>query len=133
MLKAKDIMRANVLSVTKDSPIQNAVDILVENGITGLPVVDIEMKLVGIISEKDVLKLLYNLGTNEGYVEDYMTRCVVSFDVENNLIEICESLIENGFRRVPILSDGKLVGIISRRDIISHIQKHRCKEKTAIM
>ncbi len=132
MFKAKEIMRTNVLSVTKDSPIQKAVDMLVENGITGLPVVDIETKLVGIISEKDVLKLLYNLDTNEGYVEDYMTRCVVSFDVENDLLEICESLIENGFRRVPILSDGKLVGIISRRDIISHIQKHRCKEKTVV-
>jgi len=132
MFKAKEIMRTDVLSVTKDSPIQKAVDMLVENGITGLPVVDIETKLVGIISEKDVLKLLYNLDTNEGYVEDYMTRCVVSFDVENDLLEICESLIENGFRRVPILSDGKLVGIISRRDIIFHIQKHRCKEKTVV-
>jgi CBS domain-containing protein len=132
MFKAKEIMKTNVLSVTKDSPIQKAVDMLVENGITGLPVVDIETKLVGIISEKDVLKLLYNLDTNEGYVEDYMTRCVVSFDVENDLLEICESLIENGFRRVPILSDGKLVGIISRRDIIFHIQKHRCKEKTVV-
>lgn len=132
MFKAKDIMKANVLSVTKDAPIRKAVEILAENSITGLPVVDIEMKLVGIISEKDVLRLLYNRSANEGYVEDYMTRCVISFDVEDDLVEICESLIENGFRRVPILSDSKLTGIISRRDLISHIEKHRHREKTIV-
>ena len=132
MFKAKDIMHTNVLSVTKDTPVFKAINMFVENSITGLPVVDIEHRLVGIISEKDVLKLLYNLGSSDGYVEDYMTRCVVSFNVEDYLLDICESLIQNGFRRVPILSDGKLVGIISRRDIISHIHKCRCREKILV-
>ena len=132
MFKAKDIMQTNVLSVTKDTPVREAINMIVENSITGLPVVDIEMHLVGIVSEKDVLKLLYNLGASEGYVEDYMTRCVVSFDVDDDLLDVCESLIQNGFRRVPILAGGKLAGIISRRDIISHIQKHICMEKTAV-
>ncbi|HPS54617.1 MAG TPA: CBS domain-containing protein [Sedimentisphaerales bacterium] len=118
MFKAKDIMQTNVLSVTKDTPVREAINI--------------EMHLVGIVSEKDVLKLLYNLGASDGYVEDYMTRCVVSFDVDDDLLDVCESLIQNGFRRVPILAGGKLAGIISRRDIISHIQKHICMEKTAV-
>ena len=50
-----------------------------------------------------------------------MTEDVVSFDVKDDLIEICECLIQNDFRRVPIVADGRLVGIISRKDIIKYI------------
>jgi CBS domain-containing protein len=132
MFKAKDIMRTDVLSVTKDSPIRKAIDMLVENGIAGLPVVDVDMKVIGTISEERILELLYNHSANEGYVEDYMTCGVVSFDVEDDLVEVCESLIENSCRHVPVLSNGKLAGIISRRNIISHIQKNRCREKIVI-
>ncbi len=50
-----------------------------------------------------------------------MTKEVVSFEQNEDLIAICECLVENNFRRVPIVADGKLVGIISRRDIIRNI------------
>jgi len=132
MFKAKDIMTTNVLSITKDAPIEKAVDMFVENGITGLPVVDIDMKLVGIISDKDALELLYDINSGNGYVEDYMTTPVISFDIEDSMLEVCEILIDKGIRRVPILSRGKLTGIISRRDIIAYIQKHSIQEELMV-
>lgn len=87
---------------------ENDIRILVENNITGLPVVNDDMTLAGIISEKDVLRLLYDMEDKPGNVED-------------SLIDIAESLIRNDFRRVPILEEGKLAGIISRKDIIKYI------------
>ena len=80
-----------------------------------------ENEFGGVISEKDILGLLSDLENTSAAVEDFMTEDVVSFDVKDDLIEICECLIQNDFRRVPIVADGRLVGIISRKDIIKYI------------
>jgi CBS domain-containing protein len=114
-------MTTNVISVKKDTPIGKAMEILVAKNITGLPVVDDDMSLIGIITEKDVLGLLSDLENDSGIVEDFMTNDVVSFDQNVDVIAICEYLVNANFRRVPIVSEGKLVGIISRRDIMKYI------------
>ena len=123
MLKAKDIMTINVISICKDAPIYDAIRLLVDKNITGLPVVNDDMTIAGVISEKDMLKLLYDLESEGGKVEDYMTQTAVSFDENDDLSDICNCFIKNPFRRVPILADGKLVGIISRADVVEYILK----------
>jgi CBS domain-containing protein len=132
MFKAKEIMKTEVKTVKRKTETYEAIRILVENNITGLPVVNDDMTLAGIISEKDVLRLLYDMEDKPGYVEDFMTEDVVSFDKEDSLIDIAESLIKNDFRRVPILEEGKLVGILSRKDIIACILRLRHKNKAAV-
>ncbi len=57
MLRARDVMNTNVISVKKDAPIFEAVELLLENNISGLPVVEDDMTLAGILSEKDVVEL----------------------------------------------------------------------------
>ena len=96
---------------------------MIEKNISGLPVVD-DTGLVGIISEKDVLRLLYDNKVLQGSVGDYMTGNVVSFDEEENLADICDCLMNNYFRRVPILLHGKFFGVISRADLIVNILKN---------
>ncbi len=123
MLKAKDIMSTDLITVKSQTPVYEAIQELMDNKITGLPVVDDDMTVVGVISEKDILKLLYDLEKDGGTVADYMTETAVSFDPEDNLLDICNCFMENPFRRVFILSDGKLAGIISRADIIEYILK----------
>jgi len=115
--KAKDIAKYGVITIEKDKSVYDAIRKLVEKNISGLPVVD-DTGLVGIISEKDVLRLLYDKKLLRGSVGDYMTGDVVSFDEEDNLANICDCLVNNHFRRVPILHRGKLVGILSRADLI---------------
>ena len=61
------------------------------------------------------------LENDSATVEDFMTKEVISFDQQEDLIAVCECLIKNHFRRIPIVSQGKLTGIISRRDIIKYI------------
>ncbi len=132
MFKAKDVMKTSLITVDRHTPIHQAIRVLVENNITGLPVVNDDMSLAGIISEKDMLGLLYNIEDKPGNVEDFMTESVICFGPEDSLIDITESFIESNFRRVPIVEEGKLVGIISRKDIIAYILKLRHKDKAAV-
>jgi CBS domain-containing protein len=131
MFKAKTIMTTDVISVKRQTPIYEAIGILVERNITGLPVVNDDNSLAGIISEKDVLRLLYDVEDKPGKVEDFMTKGIVSFNQEDSLIDIAECLIKNHFRRVPVTSEGKLAGIVSRKDIIKFILQLRHKDKSA--
>jgi CBS domain-containing protein len=129
MFKASTIMTTDLICVNKETEIYKAIESMVEENITGLPVVNEDMSVAGIISEKDVLDLLCNMEDHPDTVEHYMTHDPICFDADDSLIDIAECFIKNHFRRVPILSDGKLVGIISRRDIVAYILKLRHKDK----
>lgn len=128
MFKAKDIMSTDVITVTTDTPIYEAMRVLAVKGISGLPVIDSNMNLAGIISEKDMLHILIDgdIQTKQT-VADYMNRKVASFDQDDDVLDICDFFIKSTFRRVPIVADGKLAGIISRHDIIKLILKLRAK------
>jgi CBS domain-containing protein len=126
MLKAKDIMTENVVSVKKDTPIYKALELLAKHDISGIPVVREDMILVGVLSEKDVLSLFYaHEDEEEKTVSDFMTQPAVHFDEDESLLDVCDCLANNYFRRVPVTSQGKLVGIISRKDIIDYILQLR--------
>lgn len=131
MFKAKDIMKVGVISTMKNSNIYDAVGLMVNNKISGLVVVDDDKHLVGVVTEKDMLKLLMHalddMEDSSGTVEEYMTPEVTSFDVEDNLIDIGECLMANVFRRVPITDNDKVVGIISRSDVMEYILSRKLK------
>ncbi len=115
------IMTKDVITVDKKMPIHEAIAIFIENNITGLPVVDDDNNLVGIISEKDVLRLMYDEEDAPASVEYYMTKQVMAFKPEDDLSDVCRCFKNNHIRRVPIVVDGKLAGIISRRDVVKYI------------
>ncbi len=124
MFKAKDIMTKVVITAWPEMPIYDAIRTLANRNITGLPVVDADLTLVGVLSEKDVLKTLYAAeGSPEQTVKDFMSTDVISFDAKAGLVDLCDCLTERNFRRVPITEDGKLLGIVSRSDIIRAILK----------
>ncbi len=129
MLRAKDVMSKDVISVNNETPILEAVKILVENHISGLPVVKDDMTLTGILSEKDAIVLFYESDEAENKtVSDYMTSPAVCFEEGEALLNVCDFLVKNIFRRVPVTSDGKLVGIISIRDVLKSILQLRHEE-----
>ena len=126
MLRAKDIMSRDVISVKKNTSVLEAIDILVKNNVSGLPVVEDDMTLVGILSEKDAIMLFYSGKDKElKTVSDFMTRPAVFFEENENLLDVCDFLAKNIFRRVPITSKGKLIGIISIRDVLDSILQQR--------
>lgn len=121
MFTIKDIMTTDVAFVRKDTPVCDVVAMLVDRNVTGLPVVHDDLSLAGVITEKDILRLLRDEPGESGTAEDYMSTQVVSFDLNEDIIAVCECLVNSHFRRVPIVSGGKLVGIVSRRDLIKYI------------
>ena len=126
MSDISDIMSTNVVTVGPDTTILEATNVLTKHNITGLPVVDRKKRLLGIVSEKDLLQLAYGLKTHTyasddspKTVEDVMTKEVITFDEGDRLSDVIKCLMYGDFRRVPISSGGKLVGIISRRDLLA--------------
>ena len=126
MLKAKDIMQTDLITVTEQTPVHEVIDLLAEKKIAGLPVVNGRGRLVGIVSEKDILIMAYHKITdtgdeavNSGKIGNVMTSDVVSFRPDDNLADICQCFMNSPFRRVPVIDDGTLVGLISRKDIVS--------------
>ncbi len=124
MLKAKDIMQTDLIVVNKNTPFFKAIELIAKHRITGLPVVEDGMNLVGVVSEKDLLVLTYHLITQDFdeikkyTVESLMTKDVVTFQPDDSLADICQCFVGSPFRRFPIVKDNKLVGLITRKDLI---------------
>lgn len=116
--RAIDVIKYGVITVTPQTRLYQAMACIVDLNISGLPVVDAHSRLQGIITEKDLLAMLYEKQTTSGLVESYMQKQVVSFPAETILEEICCCLMQNPFRRVPITHGGKVVSVISRTDLV---------------
>jgi len=125
IFNARDVMSYGLFTAKRQTPLYEAVEILLKRHVTGLPVVDDYMSLEGIVTEKDILKVLYKPEAAAETVGDLMTAELTTFDCNDSLFDICDCLVNNSFRRVMILDHGKLTGIISRTDIIEFILKHK--------
>ncbi len=119
MLRAKDIMTEQVVYVRKDTPIGEAIAAMVDNEITGVPVVEEDMTLVGVLSEQDVLRL-FDTHEQEGdrTAGEFMTQPPIYFDENDCVLDVCFRLRDCPIRRVPVTSEGKVTGIVSRADIL---------------
>lgn len=129
-IKAEAVMNKSVIKVLPDMTLQEAMNLIVEKDVTGLPVVDVEDNLTGIITEKDIIDYKRKGNINIAKVRDAMKQDITTFSPETPLEEIIKVISEGKFRRVPIVRDGKVVGIISRRDIIKFL-KEESKNETS--
>jgi len=116
--KAADIMTSNVITVKKDVILTEAIALLLRWHISALPVVDDEGKMVGIISEIDLVNLTFDGNAADTIVEEVMVTDIVSFNSNTELADLVQTFSKKHLRRVPIIERGKVVGIVSRRDIL---------------
>ena len=128
MIAVKTIMTTDVKFVRAQTPIYEALDLLDKEKISGLPVLDEGNHVVGILTEKDVLEILISKNADaKKLVGDYMTREVICFQENDNVLDVCKFFIRSHIRRVPIVREGKLVGIVSRHDIVTLIREAKSK------
>lgn len=124
--KVRDHMDTEVHCVAPGTPILDAVDFLLEHHVTGAPVVDPQGRLVGMLSERDCLKLLAK-GADEDLrnrtVSEFMISEVVSVPPDMDMYWVAGIFLGSTVRRLPVVENGKLVGAITRFDILRVIQK----------
>ena len=127
-------MAKKLITFRAETDIQHAIDILVKKKISGAPIVDQHHKLVGILSEVDCLKLLvdgpyHKNPIPKGTVGDYMSTNLRTIQSDQNILYAAYEFVQHGLRRLPVLKHDKLVGQISRRDILRAIQQLRPNHK----
>jgi CBS domain-containing protein len=130
MLQAKDVMTKQVICIRKNTPILEAIQLMANNNITGIPVVEDDLTLVGMLSEQDVLRLFHTYDDEKDRtVNDFMTQPAIHFEENELLLDVCYCLRDNVIRRVPVTLNGKVTGVISRSDILKCILRQ--SKKTA--
>ncbi len=125
--RASDIMATKLLTLRADDDIYDAIGSLLSRRFSGAPVVDRNGSLIGILSEKDCLRLLANGSMHElpgGRVGDFMSTEVTTVLPEADIFRLAGHFLHHNHRRVPVVTEeGKLVGQVSRRDVLMGIQK----------
>jgi CBS domain-containing protein len=119
--RVRDFMTKNPLSVSPETEIMRAVHLLVAKDISGLPVTDAQGRLVGILTERDCIAVALQAGYFDelgGRVEQYMTTPVETVEPDSSLMDLAELFARSPFRRCPVVEEGRLVGLICRRDIL---------------
>ncbi|MBB88446.1 MAG: CBS domain-containing protein [Abyssibacter sp.] len=123
-IKAKDYMTANLVTLSPDTSVMEAIRILLDKGISGAPVVDKMGRLVGLLSEKDCMRVATHAGyygEAGGKVSEFMSPEVITVEGDTSVIEIAKMFMEKPFKRYPVMDDNRLVGSISRRDVLKAI------------
>ena len=123
--KARDYMSTDLVAFTPDTDIHRAIGMLLKNRFSGAPVVDEQGRLVGILSSKDCLRVAFSASYHKepgGTVSDYMSREVKTVDAAADIVEVAEMFVKGPYRRFPVMENGRLVGLLSRRDILKAIE-----------
>ena len=121
----KDYMARTIVTFKPDTPVLDAVHVLVKNRIAGAPVVDDEGNLIGMLSELDCLKVTLQAGYYGDYggpVRDYMSEGVQTVNMEMSIVDLAQRFLDTRFRRFPVTDNNRLVGQISRRDVLRALE-----------
>lgn len=117
----KDYMSGKLITFAPDTDVLDAIHVLVQQKIAGAPVVDDHGNLVGMLSEFDCMKVVLTSGYHGepgGPVSDLMVTDVKTVDANMSIFDLAELFMESGYRRYPVMKENRLVGQISRRDVL---------------
>ena len=131
-VKVADYMTRQLITFYADTPLFDAIKTFSENQVSGAPVVDKGGLLVGILSEVDCLRGILDKTYHEeevgGTVGEFMTTKIDTVNGNTDIIAVAEQFIHKGRRRIPVVEDGKLIGQVSRKDILRAVNDFICKD-----
>jgi CBS domain-containing protein len=119
----RDVLQSKgrrIITIERDATVNEAVAKLVQNNIGSLPVVDEAGRLIGIFSERDVLRVIHNRGEGSGRlrVAEVMTKDPVTCHVDDDVEDVMGKMSARNIAKVPVVSEGQLVGIVSVGDVV---------------
>jgi CBS domain-containing protein len=124
--KVRDYMSRHLIVLSPDMEVLHAIGIFVEKKISGAPVLDRFGGLVGMLSEKDCMRVALSAGYYGewgGRVAEYMHAPVATIDADTPIVEVAQLFAEREYRRYPVTEDARLVGQISRSDVLRALQE----------
>lgn len=125
MLTARDIMTEGVITVRPTCTIQEAIELLLAERISGLPVTDDRGRLVGIVTEFALLAVAYDDSIMQDAVSQHMTTDLLTIEASDPIRKVADLCVVHRVRRVPVIEGGKLVGLISRCDVLRSIYESK--------
>lgn len=131
MITAREIMTEDVVTITPESSLVEAIELLLLQEISGLPVTDNEGHLVGIVTEFALLAIVYDEKIRQETVAAHMTTDVLTIDVDDPISKIADMCIVHRVRRVPVMHNGRIVGLIARRDVLKALYEAKAPACTA--
>ena len=120
-IRVRDYMTRRLITLRPDQEILQALQAFVQNGIAGAPVVDDSGQLIGLLTEKDCMRVALNATYHSEYaglVRDFMVEQVITIGPDEGIIQVAERFLSAKYHRYPVVEDGRLVGQISRRDVL---------------
>ncbi len=116
-------MASDEVTLSPEQTIDEAINIILDHKLTGAPVLDKDRAIVGMLTEKDCLRLIVdsaynNLPHHDKTVADYMSVMVKTVTLDHDILDVANEFLTTNFRKFPVVHDGKLVGQVSRRDIL---------------
>ena len=122
-----DYMARDLITFMPGADIHTAVKVLLDKRLSGAPVVDGRGRLVGVLSKKDCFEVVYSSSYHQewgGRVEEYMTREVTTIESGTDIVKAADLFMSSGFRRFPVLKNGRMTGQISRADLLRALEEH---------
>lgn len=143
-MKVRDFLRRDLTSVDRDTPLGQVIRLLEQSGHASLPVVDEEGRVIGVVSERDIIRALLpgymDLLRSASFlpslnqmakklreiahlpVERFMTREVVACKPEDTDLHVADLMLRKGLKQIPVVDEaGRLVGVVRRIDLLSHL------------
>ncbi|MBL4821071.1 MAG: CBS domain-containing protein [Gammaproteobacteria bacterium] len=127
-VKVRDYMATELVILSPETEILRAVHTLLKHDIAAAPVVDAAGNLVGILTERDCIREVLNAGYHSEYggqVSEYMSKEVATINAEDSIVDAAKLFFGQRFHRYPVLENGRLVGQLSRRDVLRALEKLR--------
>lgn len=125
-LLVKDYMSADPLTFSPEMDVLDAIHKLLRHELPGAPVIDHLGKVVGFLSEKDCIKVALSSSYYEergGRVSEFMSRKVATLEADTTLTDAAELFLTQPYRCYPVVSDSRLVGQLSRRNVLQALEK----------
>ena len=122
----KEYMSASVVTFSPEMDIHQAINQLIKKRISGAPVVDKTGNIVGMLSERDCMKIALSTsyhGETAGKVSEYMEPFPKTIEADASIVEVASMFLKEGLRRYPVMQDNRLVGQISRHDVLKALEK----------